>query len=256
VSPECGTVNVKIFLEGAYSGGSLTTALNDNHLLPGQDPTLSSNRSVQRRGVATIAGQPYSDFPWQDFSVDGSQFGDDSVNPGATPYDAEYVDWILISVRAGNRQVTSEIWSCVGLVKTDGTVEFPEECECLDIDETEDYYIVVEHRNHLPVMTPNTATIVGSNLEWDFTTSNSFRVRRQGQKEVEPGVWAMYAGNADQQSAPIDQNIISSADRVVWFNEQNLIGYFPADFNMDGFVTSADQVLWFANQNVSSDIPR
>ncbi|MBK8832291.1 MAG: hypothetical protein IPN60_15825 [Saprospiraceae bacterium] len=64
-----------------------------------------------------------------------------------------------------------------------------------------DYYILVQHRNHLGVLSPSGADMLcgGVTIDWDFTLANSYEPAiRYGQKEIEPGIWAMHAGNGDQ----------------------------------------------------------
>ncbi|MDO5656512.1 MAG: Ig-like domain-containing protein [Flavobacteriaceae bacterium] len=256
VEEPCVTIAIKVFLEGSFIGdGTMYSKLNVNHLLPGMNPRLSSNPTIQRLGISTPAGQPYAVVPWSYNNVAGNQFGDESTNPGSTPYPTTVVDWVLVSIRENGISPTNKVWECVGFVHTDGSVTFAQECGCLQGLPGSNYYIIVQHRNHMPIMTPSAIQLTNGMLSWDFTTSDSYKVRRKGQKQIQPGVWVMYGGNGEQQLVLADRSNISSSDQNIWFNQQNIFKYINGDYNMDGVVSSQDQILWFNNQNVNSDIP-
>ncbi len=254
---KCGTIEVKVFLEGPFdeTSGLMTSDLSINHLLPGQDHTLSPNGGYALFGSDTPPGQPYSVDPWLFTGTDGSQFGDENVNPGSSPYPSDVVDWVMISVRANGIQVSDELFRCVGWLKADGTVIFPEECTCQQFSPGTDYYIMVEHRNHLPILSAEPVDVVDGKLVYDFTTVNTYiNLFGSGQKQVLPGVYTMYSGNGSQPGN--DAYFISSLDYLIWETEQNKIGYMYGDFDLNGRVDSNDYLLWEENQNLSSDVPR
>jgi hypothetical protein len=89
-------------------------------------------------------------------------------------------------------------------------------------------------------------------LEWDFRTSNSYvQAFRFGQKQLEPGVWAMHAGNGEQITSIA---AINSFDRTTWKVWQGFNGYGPGDFILDGFTDGFDETAWKNNQNRTSAI--
>lgn len=256
---ECFPITLKVFLEGPYqaSGDSMKPELNYHHVLPGQDKLLSPSLSIQVGAPFTPFGQPYSIPPWSYNGNTGLNFGDPSA-PGAPmgviPYPADVVDWILVTVREDGILPADNIWTCAGWVHTDGEVTFPETCGALNFDIMLDYYILVQHRNHLGVLSPSGADMLcgGVIIDWDFTAENSYEpFIRYGQKEVEPGIWAMHAGNGDQLA-----NIasINSQDRTTWRILQNALGYSVGDYNMDVSTNSADETVWKNNQNRASGI--
>ncbi len=184
-------------------------------------------------------------------------FGDPSA-PGAPmgvmPYPTDVVDWILVTVRKNGLLPADNIWTCAGWVHTDGQVTFPEACGPLNPLPADDYYILVQHRNHLGVMSPSAADTLcgGTQLTWDFTATNSYQpIFRFGQKEIEPGIWVMYAANGEQVN-----NIagIDSQDRTRWRILQNVIGYSLGDYNMNITTSSEDETVWKFNQNKTSGI--
>jgi hypothetical protein len=186
------------------------------------------------------------------------QFGDASsplASGTVVPYDADVVDWVLVTVREGGVLPADNIWKCAGWLKSNSDVIFPEDCGCLIVNPLEDYYIMVEHRNHLGILTPAPANKLSGTaiLEWDFTSQDSYRpfVFRVGQKEISTGIWAMYAGNSQQDPGV---EVINSADQTVWKNDQNDINYLFGDFNLNVIANSADETIWKNNQNSTSGV--
>jgi len=255
----CSTVVLKVFLEGPYQdGGTMTTHLITNHLLPGQDKMLSPNFSVRLAAQWTPFGQPYNTAPWNYSGNLGSPFGD-ATHPDAPAttfaYDDDVVDWVLVTVREGGRLPENNIWKCAGWLHANGEVSFPEECECLTVLPGEDYYILVEHRNHLGVLSHVPVNKINGteSLQWDFTLQNSYTpdVFRKGQIQLESNVWGMYAANGEQINSI---QAINSADHTVWKGDQNAINYRYGDFNLNVTSNSEDETIWKNNQNVTSGV--
>jgi hypothetical protein len=255
---QCSPINLKVFLEGPYDPGSdqMIADLNDNHVLPGQDKLLSSSPAVQLGAPFTPFGQPYNTAPWNYNGNSGMNYGDPSA-PGAPmgviPYPPDVVDWVLVTIREEGRAVGDHHWTCAGWVHENGDVTFPESCGLLSFP-MDDYYIMVQHRNHLGVMTPDEADMPcsGITIQWDFTTDNSYQpLFRYGQKQVEPMKWAMHSANGDQLTSIA---AISSPDRTLWRLLQNALGYGKGDYNMDVSTDSGDETIWKINQNKTSGI--
>jgi len=256
----CFPLTLKVFLEGPYNPATdnLNTTLNMNHVLPGQDKTLSPSMSVQLLAPYTPFGQPYNTPPWNYSVNSGANYGDPS-SPGApmgvTTYPPDVVDWIYVTVRKNGILPANNFWSCAGWVHSNGVVTFPEPCGGLVLTPGDNYYVLVQHRTHLGVLSPTVATFScgGMVINWDFTTSNSYQpIFRYGQKEVEPGIWAMHAANGEQVTSIA---AISSSDRTTWRAYQNAYGYNIGDYNMSAFTESAgDETLWKLNQNRTSGI--
>ncbi len=248
----CQSVTLKVYLEGPYDtvGDSMFTKLNTSHILPGQNTTLPFVPD-------TPSGQPYSGAPWNYNGTTGLMFGDPPY--GTVPYPKDVVDWVLVTVRKDSIKPTANIWRCAGWVHKNGEVTFPENCPFPVIDNTSFYYIMVEHRNHLGVMTPGfplsgaEITCGGLVLHWDFTTADSYKPPfRTGEKFMD-GIWAMLAANGDQN--PISHvPVINSSDYTIWRSQQNTLGYKIGDFNLNVSVNSADETVWKVNQNKTSGI--
>lgn len=256
----CFPLTLKVMLEGPYDTGTgmMNTTLNTNHVLPGQDKLLSPSLSIQALAPFTPFGQPYNIAPWNYSGNSGATYGDPSA-PGAppmvTPYPPDVVDWVLVTVRKNGILPANNYWSCAGWVHSDGQVTFPDPCGGLILTPGDNYYVLVQHRTHLGVLSPSVATYScgGMIINWDFTTGNSYApIFRYGQKQVASGVWAMHAANGEQVTSIAS---ISSSDRTTWRAFQNAYGYNIGDYDMSSFTESAgDEFLWKGNQNKTSGI--
>jgi len=256
----CQPVTLKVFLEGPYDSGtnSLHSTFNINHVLPGQDKLLSPSMSVRLLAPFTPFGQPYNIVPWTYTGNSGAIYGDPTA-PNAPanviPYPADVVDWVLVTVRHNGILPAHNVWSCAGWVHTDGHVSFPDPCGGLVFTPGDSYYILVQHRTHLGVLSPVAAATScgGLVINSDFTIADSYApIFRYGQKEVATGIWAMHAGNGEQASSIA---AISSLDRTTWRVFQNTYGYSIGDYNMSAFTESAgDENMWKSNQNKTSGI--
>ncbi|MDH6056164.1 GEVED domain-containing protein [Umezakia ovalisporum] len=179
-------LDVKVLLEGAFAGDAMRTQLNQRGLLPGQTPVGPLARK-------TPNGQPYAGQPWNDA-------GRDSV----AAYDPDVVDWVLVSLRPKPDRPDSLAFRGAGLLRSDGRVTMVTACPVLPPDGA--YHVVVEHRNHLGVMSPAPVPVKAGKLTFDFTTQQSY-VRTDP-----PTAGQLQAGNrflmfaADGVKAPSAQN--------------------------------------------------
>ncbi len=218
--------NVSLLMEGVFDGQTnMTNQLQSFNLLP--------------------SGQPYSSTPWNYPGLEGDGWTASDYPPGT-------VDWILISLRASPNPV-DEVAKGAVLLMNDGSTH--EGLSASIEAAVSSVYIVVEHRNHLPIMTPTPVPITNGLLTYDFTLANSYADGTgYGQKQIGSS-WVMFAGNVDQ-SLPSGYEI-SAADKVLWqlLNGQPAV-YRAEDFNLDGDVTGADKVFWSYNNGVFSSIPK
>jgi|GEM_PF-2366891 len=234
--------NLSVFLEGAHDSiGSMTTTLNTSrHILPGQTP-------VSNLTTPTPAGQPYNRPPWNYEGTEGIDWTD-------ADYPAEAVDWVLVSFRT-NIQKSTQIGMTAALLLQDGKVEIPATFALPD--GTDSTYVVVEHRNHIGVMTPQAINVVNDTLTYNFTLTDSYdgNGTGSGQKQMSTGEWAMFAGDADQSDLP-SYDILGS-DKILWEIQNGDFDYYSTpDFNLNGDVNGEDKVLWFDNNGISSRVPK
>ena len=240
----CVTMNLKVLLEGSLfqspTAGTMRTTLNQRGLLPGQTP-------IGQFAVATPAGHPYAGAPWNLVDTTGITM---------TTYDPNVTDWVLVSLRTNNTSI-SNVLRVPALLMKDGTVRFINPCFAVA---NGNYYVLIEHRNHMGVMSPSTVAVVNGSINFDFTTGNSLTTNTNilvpafGQKAVGTK-WAMYAGDGkkDLSNANFDINF---GDSQLWKTESgNFDQYRYSDFDMNADVNFQDQTLWKANNGRYSVIP-
>jgi hypothetical protein len=205
---------VKVWLEGSYvsgAGGSMRTDLQ----AAGPIPTVS----------------PYSD---------GRDAG--SV-PGAA------TDWVQVELRETPSGSPAAVRSF--FLKSDGSLIEPDGSTDLTVPGigTGGYYVVVRHRNHCAVMSADTVGLDnGHAAEYDFRDGAGRYYGSGGAKELEAGVWGLWAGDVNQ-----DKNVTTS-DYTLWYNSARLgeSGYKATDINMDGVVTTSDYTMWYNNARLGA----
>lgn len=122
-------VDLKVFLEGPYSGAGMNTNISSD--IP--------------------KAQPFNTAP---FNYAGTE-----TSP-AIPNDI--VDWVYVEMRSGTTPATATTIEDkkAGLLKSDGTIVDVDGVTNLNFDLAPgNYYIVIYSRNHLPIMTPTAVTI-------------------------------------------------------------------------------------------------
>lgn len=241
-------ISVQVWLEGAISSGIsgpiLSTKLNSLNLLPGQR-TFFGNYSPP----TTPAGQPYSrknnDGHWSYEGKEGIPYFE---------YSNTIVDWMLVTILSDLEGAI--VWQSAALLHSDGEIEFLKLPPKKDLQSTA-YYILVEHRNHMGVMTPEPIAIQGNQLAFDFRYQDSYTGSNlsKGQKNIAPGVWAMFSGEGFQND-PYGYDI-NGMDKLLWVWGNGVFSqYSNIDFNMDGDVTGVDKILWSSNNGIFSNVPK
>ncbi len=239
----CIDIQLSIALEGTYDvlTGEMSNVLLERGLLPGQSP-------VGNLAIPTPAGQPYQTSTWNYNGTEGRAWTDAN-------YSTDIVDWILVSFRSSASKST-EVAMTAALLNKDGSVDFPRRCALPQLSNLDSVYIVVEHRNHIGVMSPQAVPISNSVLAYDFTLADSYKdMTGFGQKQLADGTWTMYAGDGNQSDFPSYD--ITGNDKAIWVDENgNFDEYHIPDYNLDGDVNGADKSLWDANNGVSSRVPK
>ena len=200
-----------LLLEGSYAGGS---AMNHNLIDGGYIPTIS----------------PY-----------------DSENIGSLPnVSPHYIfDWIHIQLRITSdgstvKSTNAFLLEDSSIVDVEGNSSLP-----LYYTTGNEYYIVILHRNHLSIMTAEKKTFgdnLGEATEIDLTDSTNI-YGTDGIKELENGIYGMWAGDADN-----DGKVLTS-DQADWKADFGVVpyGYHYTDMDLDGQVIAADQTIWKSN---------
>lgn len=149
-------LNVKVLLGGAYNPqtGLMSTALNDANLIPAEEPYSDLNYYMTVGGSDTTEPEIF-----------------DVTGPDAI------VDWVVVQLR--NRDDMKDVrYSKAALLQADGDVVAEDGVSPISVWDTNDpdqdhFYVLVGHRNHLPVITaaPINLTTTGS---IDLTSASLF----------------------------------------------------------------------------------
>ena len=126
------TIDCKVFLQGPYKNGEMSTIYSSNGFLPMTDPYLNTYKITN------------------------------------TP--SEIVDWVLVELRS-DVSPTSIVAQKSGLLRFDGRIVDIDGSKLI-INNVEEgkYYIVIKHRNHLSIMSSESITLNSNSNLYDFTT--------------------------------------------------------------------------------------
>ncbi len=242
-----GYTNMEVYLSDlagspVSTGPVLSISLNICLEGPQTASAVMDNTLLQRDLLPT--GQPYNATPWNYPGTEGDGWT-------SADYPTSSVDWVLISLRE-TISATSEVAKVAAVVLQDGSITTN---ICLPSNLKSEYYLVVEHRNHLPAMTPQPIDMVGNTLTYDFRAADSYAVGSGFGQKLVNGTWCLYSCNADQNN--ISGYEITGQDNILW---QGLNGSFDiyeaVDFDMDGDVNAMDKLLWSINNGIFSAVPR
>jgi hypothetical protein len=213
------TVNTKIFLQGPYSGSSMSTTLNTSGYIP--------------------TSQPYNTSPW-------NYSGTESVS--SIP--SGVVDWVLLELRSTTSGAA--VSKHAAFIKSDGTIVDKDGTSAVTFNGVSagNYYIVVHHRNHLAVMSSSAIALSNSSSLYDFTTGTS---KYYGSDAASLGgsVYGMYAGDTDGNDV-----INFTADIGSIWNDRTNTGYKPGDTDMNGLINfTADLGYSWNNRTITTNVP-
>jgi len=238
---DCVNMDLHVYLEGAYNASTqkMNANLHTRGLLPGQ--------TLNGIGTPTPSGHPYSATPWNHNKTEGGNWTN-------ADYKGIETDWVLVSFRTGETKNT-EIAAAAALLNQDGSITFTDNC-VLSTDMASKVYVVIEHRNHMGIMSSKLLDISGGKLTYDFRMKDSYTddLAGVGQKEIASGVWAMYAGDTDQTDN-FSYDINGRDNNWNQFNGM-FNAYLSADLNLDGDVNGKDKHIWSSNNGVSSRVPK
>lgn len=209
-------VKIKVFLQGPYLTGTMSTALQASNLLP--------------------LSQPYNTSPW-------------NYNKAQTvaTMPTQAVDWVLVEIRSA-ADYNTKIDTVAALLYADGTIH--------DIDGTDgvslsnavvsgnSYYIVVRHRNHLDVMSANTVNLPNTTY-YDFSTAASKAFGANQQIDLGNAVFGLYAGDISANG------IISVSDFNIYQQQPSATNvYNPRDLNLNKIVSVTDYNLYQSHPSI------
>lgn len=220
-------LNLKIYLQGPFNTTDMTAML-------GNDIPLS---------------QPFHVEPW-------NYSGTESVP--SVP-NSQIVDWLLLELRETPGDATTATSSTViarkaVFLKKDGSItgldgsSYPR----FEVSVDQNLFVVIYHRNHLPVMSAEPLIEMAGLYSYNFT-DNASKVYGglSGYKQLYAGIFAMVSGDGDANFQ------VNNSDKiVVWKSQTGLSGYLSGDFNLDRQVNNADKVIyWKPNSGMGGQLP-
>ncbi len=160
------------------------------------------------------------------------------------------IDWVLVELRE-TPDGTAVISKSALLYKDGRIVNDDASTGIIKLNAYENnYYIVIKHRNHLPVMSKQAVSLQKSSATlYDFTISENQFYGNGGAKELEAGVWGMWSGDAN------GSGVIDAGDRNSTWNDRNKSGYENSDVNLSGVVDAGDRNITWNNRNKHSAVP-
>lgn len=207
------SLQLKAYLEGAFNGAGLQTALATAGLVP--------------------LAQPFNQSPW---NYAGTET--------ATTLPAGTCDWVLIELRSTS-DPTQIVARKAAFIRNDGTILDTNGSETVNISATSGtYYVVIKHRNHLPLMSASALTLPLTS-PYDFTQLSNIYGGSLQASEVSNGAYALPIGDI------LGNGIITYQDANLLIGQfTGTTGYYKADCNFDGIVNSSDfskmaSNLWF-----------
>ena len=218
---EANHLKIKVYLQGAYT-------INEE----GEESLM---RDDLRAAGALPTSSPYQNGE----TIDNAVFNATGSNA--------IVDWVEVELREATDN-TSVVDSRSALLQRDGDVVALDGISGLAILEANigNYYIVVNHRNHLGIMTANTVSLSSAVITLDLTRDPSLILGGEdgnAVKELEVGVYGLIGGDFDGngQIQPPDLNgIVPLIGRS---------GYNQADVDMNNQILS-DDITSIVNPNI------
>lgn len=219
-------LNLKVMLEGPFNGSGMNTSLTGINDFP--------------------LSQPYSGSPW-------NYNGSETVTsiPNGT------VDWVLIELRDATAAATATTATRIArqaafllndgsVVGMDGTSEL-----LFTATITNQLFVVVWHRNHLPVLSASPLVKTGETYSFDFTTDASQAFGTDALKFLTSGIFGMKGGDANADG------LIDTMDKdFSWLPDGGRSGYLSTDLDLDGQSDNRDKNdLWVPNEGAGSQLP-
>jgi hypothetical protein len=216
---DSGSLNIKVFLEGAYNGLNMNTDLTGLTNFP--------------------LSQPYSGSPW-------NYPGNETV--GSIPPDI--VDWILVEYRDATTAATATPSAIIGkqaaFLRNDGYIVGLDGLSKLQFSHSVNHqlFAVIWHRNHLGIMSAYPVNLIGNIYSYDFTTSSSQAYGTNAQKSLESGFYGLFMGDMDSNMT-IEYDDLNNS----WKADVGKQDYLKSDVNMNRNVSNQDK-----NENWQNNI--
>ncbi len=223
--------DIALFLEGPYNGTGMNTDLTNN-----PEPVEGFPLS-----------QPYNISPW-------NYSGLESV----TSIPPDIVDWMLVEFResaGGPETATPETMIAKKslFLRNDGYLVNLDGSRDININVpliNDNLYVVLWHRNHLPILSNFPLLSGNGKYTFDFSTAAS-QAFGDSQSDLGGGVFGMIGGDENA-----DGTINEFDGTEVWNQQAGNTGYLQGDANMNTHVDNEDKNgIWLPNIGKSEILP-
>lgn len=205
-----------------------------------QGPLLTSGTSIMDDGIRATGNLPTVS-PYGDaISADASVFtvtGNDAI-----------IDWVWVELRDENDN-TTVVASTSALLQADGDIVATDGTSPVSFDiSAKNYFVAVNHRNHLGIMTNAAVALSTTTATVDFRDGAlaTYGSNAQTTFGLVSGDYAMWAGDAlgngnvkfqgaDNDSNPIRDDVVNAPGNIFGSIGYNYEGYHYTDVNMNGF---------------------
>ncbi len=205
------TLDIRVLLQGPYNNFTMSDELDKENLIP--------------------LSQPYNRKPW-------NYNGDEHVSN----IPKNIVDWILVELTNDTNR-SKVISQKAAFLRVDGKVTSLDGKSSLTFENIKEQncYIVIKHRNHLPVMSSIPISLNDS-VHYDFTLSNQ-NAFGNSLIDLGNGEFGMISGDSDSNGEINNHDFKEVASNLL------KIGYENADLDMNGVVNILDYKI--INSNLS-----
>ncbi|MEZ5196829.1 MAG: hypothetical protein R2764_10615 [Bacteroidales bacterium] len=226
-------LDLTVLLEGPFNGTEMETHLNSAGALP--------------------LSHPYLSYPW-------TYPGSESV--GTIP-NSDVVDWVIVELRDAATPAeaigTTQVKRMAGLILNNGKIVGMDGISNLTFTEeiTNNLFVVINHRNHLAVMSAVALNESGGVYTYDFTydTWNSYGgplASKNLRDNLDP-IYGMMGGDSNK-----DGQITINDKYNEWTSKAGFpVTYDLADFNLDTEINNQDKNdSWAENLGAATQIPQ
>ncbi len=195
-------LHLKVFLQGDYVNGKMLTILKDKNYIP--------------------LSQPYNSTPW-------NYNGNEKVS--SIPDDV--VDWILVSLINPN---TGVIITKACFLKSNGDVCDLEGQDYIEFKNFKKgvYFLIIYHRNHLPLSTSVPIRIDNQDVSLNFTKGKNPFIDSSSVAYLGGGNYGMISGDSNSDDRVDRSDFLYVAKNIF------KVGYNNADLDMNGVVNVLD----------------
>jgi len=112
------------------------------------------------------------------------------------------------------------------------------------------YYVIIQHRNHLDIMSSVTIPLTYSGIaSYDFTTGQDQAYGLEPMIMLDVSLYGMVSGDSTFDG------MIDASDIIDVWNARNWIGYFYPDVSLDTMVDANDIIFVWNNRNRTTLFP-